>query len=121
MHIGKNHFPKIKREFLELFPDIASEYTFNLQQLQHLRDFFAHVRYSLKTDLIFYQPTTGRRDLQTKIETLTKIPFNESQTLMKVKMNESKYEEIFEELMKFENIIFPKIAKELGVDLNRLK
>lgn len=49
------------------------------------------------------------------------MPFDENQTFLKVKMDEAKYQEIFDELMKFENIIFPTITKELGINLNRLK
>ena len=114
-------FGPIKKEFIEYFPEVSNEYSDNLNLLQHLRDFFAHSRYSLKTNIIFYQPTKSRRDLQEKVETLTKIPFDENQTFLKVKMGEEKYQEIFDELMNFENIIFPKIAREMDFDLNRLK
>jgi len=114
-------FGQVKRAFVQTFPEIVETYGNDLNQLQHLRDFFAHARYSLKSEIIFYQPSKSRRDLQEKVEILTKHPFDEDQTFMKVKMNGEKYHEIFQELMKFENEIFPKVAEQLDIDLNRLK
>jgi hypothetical protein len=114
-------FPEIKKEFLNLFNYLSNDEKESIEVIQHLRDFFAHGRYSLKSEKIFYQPTKTRKDLREKVETLTKLPFDENQTFLQVIMNEAKYQEIFNILMKFENIIFPKIANKLGINLNRLK
>lgn len=114
-------FPDIKRKFAELFPMHYEKYQEDIETLQHLRDFFAHARYSLKFPMIRYQPTKSRKDLEQKVSQLTNLPYDENQTFMKIEMNEENYERLFNSLMKFENVIFPEIALEMNVNLNRFK
>jgi len=114
-------FPEIKKKFIELFPSISERHSDKLLQLQHIRDFFAHARYSLKFPLIRYQPTATRRDLVEKVSILTKVPYSSENTFLKVELTEEKYNEIYDFLMIFENEIFPEIGEQLNIDINRFK
>lgn len=114
-------FPDIKNKFAELFPEYSEKYKEDIELLQHLRDFLAHARYSLKFPMIRYQPTKNRRDLEKKVSTLTNVPYDDGQTFLKLEMTDENYEKFFNFLMKFENVIFPEIAAELNVNLNRFK
>ena len=114
-------FGSIKNEFIEVFPEIGNEYADNLNLIHHLRDFLSHARYRLVSKKLLFQPDKSRRTIQEKVESLTRIPFDISNTLLKTEMTDEKYEEIFNEIMKFESIIFPKIAANLSININRLK
>lgn len=113
---------KISKEFLELFPELLN-YQFDFDHLEHFRDLLAHGHYSLKHDIVVFQPNIkNKRKFNAKMKTLVGVESDVTEkSVMKVNMSEKHYSIYYKELMIFEREIFPLAALMLNVDLNRLK
>lgn len=69
----------------------------------------------------FLPPNAIQTRLTIKSGNSDEIIFDENQTFLKVKINDEKYQEMFDKPMMFERITFSKIAEHRNFSLNQPK
>lgn len=114
---------KIINKLYELDPELKSLYEEQFLTLEGLRIFFAHGRYSLKRPSVLFQPDRGKKPTNELIKSImgeNYVPVEQFGNLPLIWKPEW-YDETHKRLMVFEQTIFPKIAKKLDININRIK
>lgn len=116
-------FAAIKKEFVQLFPSLPSNWLPLLDDLNNKRDMIAHGHLSLYREYILYQPDMSRGDIKNKLKGIRRAVDGKisKMTCFRLRFDDENYDNMTKGIIEFDEKLFPTLAKEMNFNYEKIR